>query len=327
MSIIHLYFRIKPQKDRFIPGDRYLISLLRKLIRPKKVSGLERVFINLCSGFDELKVKYDTNLPFKKIKPGEPVIVLGHGHYALQGYDRPNAIIAGIGLMTHPASWPNLCTEYPVVKYLQHSEWTKNVYVPYYGADKCDLWPAGIDTDKWAPVEKIEKKYDLLIYNKIMWNKEETNAGLKMPIMQLLDAQGLTYQEIMYGQYQENEYRSLLQQCKAMLFLCEHESQGFACCEAMAMNVPVFAWDQGWWLDPHRFEWNDPVVPATSVPFFNETCGMSFKDLQAFEANFSLFWQKVAAAAFEPRKYILENLTLKKSAERMLAIVHEIYPG
>jgi hypothetical protein len=251
--------------------------------------------------------------------------VLGDGEYALKGYNISNPVIAGIGLMTHPASWPNLCIEYPVVKYLQHSVWTKNIYIPYYGADKCDTWPAGIETDKWSPVEEVEKKYDLLIYNKIMWDKEKTDTGLKLPVLKRLDDLGLSYREIIYGQYVESDYMNLLQQSRAMIFLCEHESQGFACCEALSMNVPVFAWDQRFWLDPDRFIWNNPVVPATSIPFFDETCGMSFTDLDGFENNFDLFWKKVSSGEFNPRTYILENLTLKKSAERMLAIIDEVY--
>ena len=92
------------------------------------------------------------------------------------------------------------------------------------------------------------------------------------------------------------------------------------------MNVPIFAWDQGLWLDPNRFEWTDPIVPATSIPFFNENCGMSFTDYLDFEKNIALFWDKVTKSEFQPRNYILENLTLKKSAQKMLSIIDEVYP-
>ena len=117
----------------------------------------------------------------------------------------------------------------------------------------------------------------------------------------------------------------MLQQCRAMIFLCEHESQGFACCEALSMNVPVFAWDQGQWLDPNRFMWNDPVVEATSVPYFDTRCGMTFKDFEDFKNGINQFWKRVGDADFNPREYILENLTLKKSAQRMLDIISGVY--
>ncbi|MGZ3819061.1 MAG: glycosyltransferase [Mucilaginibacter sp.] len=326
MRRLHLYFRTLPQTDRYIPGDRYLISFLKRIVKKERMSGVRKVFINLCRGLDELKIDYDINLPFKKIQSGEPVVVLGNGEYALNGYDQKNPIIAGIGLMTHPAEWPDLFNEYPVAKYLQHSDWTRNIYARYYGADRCGLWLAGIDTDKWAPSPVSDKKFDFLVYNKIMWDKEKTSNELKTPILKKLDQVGLSYHEITYGQYQESEYYSLLQQSKAMLYLCEHESQGFALCEALSMNVPVLAWDQGFWLDPNRFGWGEEKpVPASSIPFFSESCGMSFKGFEGFESKLHSFLDELKSGYFHPRDYVLENITLKKSAQRMLEIVDEVY--
>ncbi len=325
MKKIHVYFRVPPQKYRFIPGDQHLIWLLKKILRKNKTSGVKKVFLNLCKGFDELGVSYDVNLPFSKVKTDEPVVALGDGRFALDGYTLKNPVIAGIGLMTHPTNWPNICEEYPIAKYLQHSTWANNVYVPYFGADICNLWPAGIETDNWAPVKETEKTIDFLVYNKIRWDKDALNDQLKQPILKKITERGLTYREIVYGQYQEEEYFNLLRQSKAMIFLCEHESQGFACCEALSMNVPVFAWDQGFCLDPTRFEWNDAVIPATSVPFFDERCGLRFKDLMEFETQFATFWNNVENAVYNPRAYITENLTLKKSAQIMLDLINKVY--
>ena len=325
MKKIHLYFRTQPQRHRYIPGDQHLIRLIKQVLGKNRTSGVKKVFLSLCKGFDLLGIDYDVNLPFKKIKAGEPVVVLGNGRYALKGYRQQNPVIAGIGLMTHPSEWPGLCTEYPVLKYLQHSDWANNVYVPYYGADTCQTWPAGIDTDKWAPVKNADKKFDILVYNKVMWDKPQTNSNLRMPLLEKLQREGLSYTEITYGHYKEEEYHALLRQSRAMIFLCEHESQGFALCEALSMNVPVIAWEPGFCLDPNRFSWNDPVIPASSVPFFDNRCGVKFKDYPTFEASFGEFWQKVKKEEFNPRAYILENLTLKKSAERMLEIIKTVY--
>lgn len=283
MPAIHLYFRKQPIGYKWIPGDKYLINLFRNLFQKKRISGIEKVFINLCKGFDRLNVDYKVNQPFKKIKPDEAVVILGNGTYALSGYTQPNKIIAGIGLMTHPYEWPNLFQEYPIARYLQHAAWTNNIYIAYYGKANCTQWPAGIDTEHWQPGHEALKQTDFLIYNKIMWNKPDINIQLRHPILNQLHQLGLTYKEITYGHYNEAEYYEALKSSRAMIFLCEHESQGFACCEAMSMNVPVFAWDQGFWLDPNRFKWNDPVVPATSVPFFDHRCGMTFTNFEDFE--------------------------------------------
>lgn len=325
MKRINLFYKEPPIGFKFIPGDRHLLKYLRGLIKSRKISGLEKVFVNLCKGFDELNINYTRNLPFNKIAPGEPVVVLGSGKYVLQGYNKSNPVIAGIGLMTHPKQWPTLFKDYPVAVYLQHSKWTKDLYTPYFGENNCDIWPAGIDTQRWSPGDADSKPIDFLVYNKIMWNKDEQNQTFKDPILKKLDNLGLTYKEIVYGHYHENEYFELLKQCRAMLFLCEHESQGFACCEALSMNVPVLAWDPGYWLDPMRIEWGTPKVKSTSIPFFDGRCGLSFKDATVFDNVFESFMTKLNNGAFKPREYILNRLTLKKSAERMLEIIHKVY--
>src|SRR5437763_14877911 len=124
MSRICLYFKREPERDRCIRGDRYVRPWIRPLIRGKSpVSGVDKVFVNLCKGLDCLGVRYETNIPFSKLQPNDRVGVLGRGRKCLDGYDKANPIVAGIGLMTHPSEWPTLCEEYPVAGYLQHSEW------------------------------------------------------------------------------------------------------------------------------------------------------------------------------------------------------------
>ena len=226
------------------------------------------MFSNLCRGLDRLKVEYHVNLPFDSLKHDDRVGILGRGRYSLEGYDRNIPVVAGIGLMTHPSEWPALCTDYPVVRYLQHSEWANNVYRPYFG-DRCQVWPVGIDTAAWAPQE-TRKDWDILIYDKIRWNQDRLEAELVRPIKDALARRALRYTEITYGLYEESTFRDLLSRSKAMLFLCEHESQGLAYQECLSSNVPILAWDQGWCLDPNRFQWGAPEIPVTSVPYFDQ---------------------------------------------------------
>jgi len=251
------------------------------------------------------------------------LIVLGVGKYALKGYNKPNKLIAGIALMTHPSEWPDLCSKYPVAKYLQHSEWAKNVYLSYYGANICDTWFSGIDTEIWKPIES-KKKIDISIYNKIN-SSLGRNSRLRTKIIEVLNDFGLNYEEIVYGQYKSYHYKKILSQSKCMIFLSEHESQGFACCEAMAMNLPIFAWDQGLCLDPNRFNWGTPIIPATSVPFFDERCGNKFKDIDDFKSKITLFLKYVEEEKYNPRDFVLQNLSLKKSGKRMLEILDQVY--
>jgi hypothetical protein len=325
MSRLCIYIKKEPAKKRWFEGDQHLRKLIRQLIKgPDRISSVEKVFNGLCRGFDKLNVPYFINLPFDQLNPEDKVIVLGIGRNSLIGYQKPNKIIAGIGLMNHPNEWINLPIEYPVAKYLQHSHWTNNIYKKYYG-DICDIWFAGIDTEKWTPACQ-QKKIDVLVYDKIMWNRPIKTETLLNPIISYLYSQGLCISIIKYGAYTEDQYFEMLNNSKCMIFLCEHESQGIACEEALAMNVPVFAWNQGFWLDPHRIAWDDPIVAASSVPYFDQSCGATFNDLEDFVKSFDHFFRLVNQNAFQPRKYVVDHISIEKSTERMLQIVNEVYP-
>ncbi len=304
-------------------GDHAIRALVRRIIRGKsRMGGVEKVFYNLCLGLDRLGVEYSVNLPFKELKPDDRVGVLGRGRYSLQGYDRTNPIVAGIGLMTHPSEWPTLCEDYPVKRYLQHSEWANDVYRPYYG-DRCGIWPVGIDTDAWAPSADHGKDIDLLIYDKVMWNRDVVRPPLYAVIRNFALRKQLAVQTVTYGQYAEQDYRSLLGRSKGMIFLCEHESQGLAYQECMASGVPVLAWDQGHCLDPNRFTWGQANIAATSVPYFDERCGERFAGPEELEEKLSIFMEKIKASAYCPRDFIVENLTLEGCSEQFLLFMNE----
>lgn len=278
--------------------------------------------INLCLGLDRIGVPYRVNMPYRKVRPDDWVGVLGRGRTALAGYDLPNPIVAGIGLMTHPSEWPTLFDDYPVAFYLQHSEWARDVYVPAYGADRLRLWPVGIDTEQYRP-SGAEPAHDVLLYNKTMWEAEAREVELVEPIRADLAACGLSVVEFRYGSYEQEDYQAALRSCRAMVFLCEHESQGIAYQEALSSGVPILAWDQGQWLDPNRFGWGAPTIPATSVPFWDDRCGMTFRDATGFAEALGPFWEGIEQGTFAPRDYILDTLTLERSAAAFVDLLRE----
>ncbi|BAZ03599.1 glycosyltransferase [Calothrix sp. NIES-3974] len=324
MSRLCLYYIQEQEKDRILPGDRYLRPVIRRILRgTPRVGGVDKVFINLCLGLDKLGIEYDVNLPFKYLQSGDRVGILGRGRNCLNGYNNPNPIVAGIGLMTHPSEWPSLCQDYPVVKYLQHSQWAVDIYTPYFH-ERCDMWAVGIDTNTWQPVSSLSKSVDFLIYNKIRWKQNEYEESLLTPIRQLLQQRKLSFEEICYGKYNSLNYQEALNRCRAMIFLCEHESQGLAYQECLSSSVPIIAWDQGKCLDPNRFKWGTPNIPATSVPFWDERCGVKFKNISEFPMKLEEFLDKLNYQKFAPREYILENLTLEKCAKDFVEILDRV---
>lgn len=322
MSRICLYYVTEPEKDRWIPGDRFLRPAVRRIVRGRpRPGGLDKVFINLCLGLDRLGEKYEVNLPFRKLRPDDRVGVLGRGKHCLAGYSQSNPIVAGIGLMTHPSEWPTLCEQYPVARYLQHSAWCDAVYRPWFG-NRCAIWPVGIDTASWIP-SAIQKTTDFLIYDKIHWDYDARRQDLLSRIESALIEQGLSVESLRYGQYAPTEYKDALTRCRGMIFLSAHESQGIAYQEALATGVPVLAWDPGFVQDPQRFIWNEPEIPATSVPYFDERCGMRFRDYPDFAKTLPAFLDRLRLGRFNPRDYIVENLTVEKCSRHFVEFLDE----
>jgi hypothetical protein len=152
-----------------------------------------------------------------------------------------------------------------------------------------------------------------------MWNRDVVRPALFNAIGESISRRRLLVEHIRYGSYTEREYRTLVARSKAMIFLCEHESQGLAYQECLSCDVPVLAWDQGWCLDPNRFVWGQADIPATSVPYFDGRCGERFSGSEDFDDKLSLFLDKIQRFAYRPRDFVVENLTLTGSAQRFLS--------
>src|SRR5580658_5735201 len=115
MSRICLSYSPDPERDRWLPGDRWLRPVVRRLVRGRpRPGGLDKVFINLRLGLDRLRIPYEVNRAYGSLRHDDLVGVLGRGRHCLDGYKRPEPLVAGIGLMTHPSEWPTLFGDYPV---------------------------------------------------------------------------------------------------------------------------------------------------------------------------------------------------------------------
>jgi hypothetical protein len=62
---------------------------------------------------------------------------------------------------------------------------------------------------------------------------------------------------------------------------------------------------------------------VSSVPYWDERCGMKFEDAEEFRASFGTFLERLQDGAFSPRDYITENLTLEVCARCYAEIVEE----
>ena len=320
----------REEVDRWIRGDRFVRPLIRRLLRPKRTShsGMQTVVRNFLTGLHRLNIPHTYNRPFFTLGGSRKIISFGLGINGVKGLARSNPVIAAIGF-PYPAELPDLCEQYNIRKFLQHSDWVLDFVksANIYPDGIFDLWPAGIDTDKWVPAVEVSERdteAEILIYDKTPRDGAAFDTNLVQPIRAYLRAGNLSCCEVRYGRYSNEEYQAKLRRARAMIFLSAHESQGLAYQECLSCNVPVFAWDQGFWLDPVRHKYGRPVVRATSVPFFDERCGSRFRDFGEFAAGFGPFLEQARSGAFRPREFILENLTIEKSTRRMLEIYDSI---
>jgi len=323
---LNLFYE-EPESDRWIKYDRYPRKLIRRIIRGKQApGGVMMIALQLMKGLDRLNIPYRFN-DYAYVKKNSDALigVIGKPHLIFEKKFQ-NPILFGAGVFSHPIEEPLLFEKYPNVKHmLVPGEWMVEMCKPYYG-NLVSAWPAGIDTNKWAPQVNIEKPIvDFLIYDKIRWDRDVFIPNLYIPISNILNSQGLTFETIRYGFYKTEELAAKLSTCKAVIFLCEHETQGFAYQQILSSDTPILAWDRGgFWQDPYYFPDKVKFQPVSSVPYWDDRCGIKFKAVEDFESSLKLFNILYNENKFAPRNYILDHLTLEKCARQYYDIYNSI---
>ncbi len=254
---------------------------------------------------------HENDYELASANPNYPIGIVGTPHI-ISNWKLSNPAIIGPSMYDNPAQNPQLMKDRRFRYYILTCDWLKKVFEKTYKG-KCILWHAGISTDEWKDTKNEKKEIDILIYNKIRWGKESIPSLVLDPIKRYLISKRLKYYELKYGDVTHEEYRELLKKSKAMIFLCEHETQGMAYQEALASNVPLIAWDHGWWSDPVWQAYSEKPIPATSVPMFSNKCGEKFKMASEFPAVFEKFWKNLSN--YKPRDYVKKELSLKESAK------------
>ena len=321
-------FYEEPEGDRWLPFDRYPRRIVRRLLRgPPQARGHRRVFLNLCAGLDRIGARYRVNdYGHAGRNPDELVCIIGKSQ-VLDKLDWKNPILFGAAVFSHPSDDPHLFERRPVKKILVPGAWMKALWKPFWD-ETIAVWPVGIDTDRWRPANAAQKRIDVLLYDKVMWDRERAEARLIAPIRESLRQAGRSVREIRYGAYRETEFAAALAECRTMIFLCEHETQGIAYQQALAAGVPILAWDRGgYWLDPAYFPDKVKFQPVTSVPYWDERCGRTFAAIEAFDDAWRQFWDEFQSGRYDPRAYIIENLTLEQCAQRYLHEVQSVSGG
>lgn len=298
-----------------------MINIISRSIVEGGINGPQKVVSNLIKGLDIIGYPYCLNKDLNATSQ----LWIHDDHKALkEASDRKIKAIVGPNLYVLPRNIPDNI-DFSNFTYLQPSKWAADVW-SYYGFNKCEFeyWPAGIDTNEFS---KRPKPTDgiVLIYFKQRYPEELDHVKM------VLEKNKIKYDIISYGYYNQKDYFKKLNDTKYIIWLGRQESQGIALEEALSMNVPILVWDVssiGHWVPTKKEEKTytpeESSYPhATSAYYFDEKCGILTKEKEKIEV--AIYKMEEKWKSFEPRNYVLENLSLEKQASDLIKIFYKHY--
>jgi len=306
----------KPIKNNLV--KKILSNLLRK---PNKManfhSGPDAVLKSLINGFNRLNVKY--NLNPKEIKEiGKTVIVLSNIEALKQAIDlkkkkKINHLLAGPNLVVFSSDFDHIIASPEIDICLVPSKQVAKLYVnddPTL-VNRTKIWYAGVDENYWKPNNNNSSSNNIIIYYK------NVNNNLRKKVTMLLKEYHWNPIHIKYGCYTPEEYKSALSMSRFTVFLSNKESQGISLTESWSMNIPTFVWN------PKKTIIQDRLIKNySSAPYLTNKTGIKWDKIDDLENILVLIYQYIRA--FNPRKWILENMTDIKSAKLLLNIIRTI---
>lgn len=294
---------------------RILRYTKRTLYRQQVRTGFYTAFLALVNSLKGIgcDVRVNNFMAARK-RPYYPIGLAGYPSI-VNKIDLPNPRIFGPGDFGTPPASVAVAANPRFKKLIQPSDWSTEMYRSFCG-DRMLTWFVGIDTKKLPDLSKERKDFDFIVYDKIRWRRNERGPSILNRITGHLDAMGRSYTVLRYGHHHHYQFLHALRRSRAMIFICEHETQGLAYQEAMSCNIPVLAWDEGKLVDPTLKPYVNANMVITSVPYFDNECGMKFTMVN-FEQIYDEFWQKLSR--FNPRHYVENNLSPELSATHYLA--------
>ena len=277
----------------------------------KNINAIER----MCN---KTNIKLEITSNFQRCKTPDYDILISNMYFFSPDLIPENIkIIYGPQLFVVPSgpivgtlnpAWTSRCINNTLSKWVETMflEVSKNLVI------QTAQFPFAVDTEKFKP--RGEKTLDCIIYFK------HRNPQTLQEIKDILDQKQVSYQVFSYGSYNEQDYLNTLQKSKFMLTLDAHESQGFALQEAMSCNVPLLVFDIQSVYDEYGTSFFNQYRPlklkATSVPYWDSSCGLKTTELSDVPVMVDQMLNTYQT--FEPRKFIIENLSEEPCMQRIL---------
>lgn len=298
-------------------GARFVWRTIR---RKQTRTGFYTAFLALHHGLEKAGYSVRVNDFAAALRsPSTPIGVAGYPSVLAAVNDLPNPRVFGPGDFGPPDQSESLAHDPRYRILTQPCDWFADIYTAHCGK-RVRPWFVGIDTESLKPPADPHKDIDFVVYDKIRWRREHYAAGLVSRLKAALSREGRTSYWVRYGEHHRDEFFGACRSAKAMIFLCEHETQGIAYQEAMAMGLPILAWDEGVLADPTLAPFAQKDTVVSSVPYFDDRCGRTFKE-DDLEPVLTQFWRDLDT--FRPRDYVKSHLSPEESARRWMSFWRE----
>jgi hypothetical protein len=262
-----------------------------------RMSGPKKVIQNLLHSLDDMEIPYSENVEIYQNN-----LFLHWDPYQVNNYIE---IKNRDKLLVGPQVWPFAPEFSQLIEYgkiITPSQWVADLYTKFFPVRGTLNWPVAI----YAPQINNSPTVDCLVYYK---NRPVEHLH---SVLKLLENRGLTYTGLEYGNYSQEEFLESLGEVKFCVIIDNTESQGIATQEMMAVNKPIFVWDQVVW-DHMGSEYS---VPATSVPYWSDECGYKISSIDELESGFDHFYSNFSN--YCPQDYIQRELSPHKTVQILL---------
>lgn len=232
---------------------------------------------------------------------------IGRRYFELWALERSKKFV-GPNVFVTPDENPYVTSNFD--RFIVPSQWVKNKYYSYdqMKNKKIYIWSAGIDVDSWTPDESKQQDLDCFIYF-----KNRSHNDLKA-VKALCKINNLKYEVVQYGNYTNDQLYDLCNRSKFAILLTGTESQGIAYMQILSTNTPCYVFNKPYWTPENK---QYPCFSATSVPYFDDKCGMITDEFDREHFKDFLKW----VDNFLPREYILRNHTERHSFDTLFDIM------
>ncbi|MCU0906120.1 MAG: hypothetical protein MUF73_01455 [Rhodobacteraceae bacterium] len=170
----------------------------RGLRRKQPYPGFYTAFRNLCKGLRQLGVEVHVNdFAHARRYPDQPIGVSGFAEVYAR-VQLPNPAVFGPGFVPAPDDLDAVTAGCNIRIFTQPSEWPCAIWRPKLG-DRIQPLFVPIVLEDWPDTRRLPKSCDVLVYDKIRWNRETMVPRLLERTEAHLRARGLSYRILRYG--------------------------------------------------------------------------------------------------------------------------------